>query len=63
MYILEGQRVRLNKEIYKEYPEDERAVAEFEYDVTKPVAQFLVLYRVMDGDMNKREQIDLYYRN
>lgn len=63
MYILEGQRVRLNKEIYKEYPEEDKAVAEFEYDVIKPVAQFLVLYRVIDGDKNNREQISLYYRN
>ena len=63
MYILEGQRLMHNKEVYKEYTEDERAVAEFEYDVTKPVAQFLALYRVIDGDKNKREQIDLYFRS
>ena len=63
MYILEGQRVMHDKEVYKEFPEGERAVAEFEYDVTKAVCQYLVLYKVIDGDKNKREQIALYYKN
>lgn len=61
MYILEGQRLKLGKEIYKEYPEDEKLVAEFEFDVTKPVTQYLALYRVVNGDRENREQIALYY--
>ena len=59
MYILEGQRIRLNKDIYKEYPDHEKAVAEFEFDVTKDVAQYLALYKVVG---ESREQIYLHYK-
>lgn len=60
MYILQGQRIRLNKEIYREYDESDKAVAFFEYDVTKPVAQYLALYKKVGDSM---EQIELYYRS
>lgn len=60
MYILEGQRIRLSKDIYKEYPDHEKAVAEFEFDVTKDVAQYLALYEMNDEGI--KTQLNLFYR-